>query len=301
MSRTITYSISDAEANCSILVFLKRQGYSRKIIASIKKVPHGVLCNERWAYLWEPLHTGDQLIIHLPEDTASEHIPAISLPLDIVYEDEDILVVNKPAGMPIHPSMNHYENTLANAVMWYYESQGISFTFRCVNRLDRDTSGLTIIAKHILSSHLLSQQVRERSLSREYLAVVEGITPEAGTIDAPIARKPDSVLERCIDWEHGERAVTHYQRLACGNDLSVLSLHLETGRTHQIRVHMASIGHPLIGDFLYNPTNHLMERQALHSFRLTFLHPITHREMTFTAPPPDDMQSFFDKTVLSFV
>lgn len=293
MSRTLTYFISEADAACSILDFLKKQGYSRKIITSLKKVPYGVLCNDRWAYVWEPLHAGDHLTIRLPEDSPSEHIPAIALPLNIIYEDEDILVVNKPAGMPIHPSMNHYENTLANAVMWYYESQGISFTFRCVNRLDRDTSGLTIIAKHMLSSHLLSRQVRERNLSREYLAIAEGITPKSGTIDAPIARKANSVLERCIDSEHGEHAVTHYQRLSCTNELSMLSLHLETGRTHQIRVHMASIGHPLIGDFLYNPDNHLMQRQALHSFRLTFFHPITHEKMTFTAPLPDDMRTFF--------
>jgi len=213
--------------------------------------------------------------------------------LSILYEDEDILAVNKPAQMPVHPSLNHYDHTLANAVCGYYNDQEIPYTFRCVNRLDRDTTGLTLIAKHMLSSAILSTAAARREISREYIAIASGKTPESGTIDAPIGRVAGSTIERQIDFENGERAITHYRRLAYHDGLSLLSLHLETGRTHQIRVHLKSIGHPLIGDFLYNPTDTTIKRQALHSYRLTFSHPITGESFVLTAPLPDDMHCLF--------
>ena len=134
--------------------------------------------------------------------------------LDIVYEDEDILVLNKPADMPIHPSLNNYENTLANGVADYYQQKGKAYVFRCMNRLDRDTTGLTILAKHMLSAAILSQDVANRAVHRTYLAIVEGTLTGSGTIDAPIGRESDSLITRCIDYEHGERAVTHYRSLA---------------------------------------------------------------------------------------
>ena len=195
--------------------------------------------------------------------------------------------------MPVHPSLNHYDHTLANAVCGYYNDQEIAYTFRCVNRLDRDTTGLTLIAKHMLSSAILSTAAARREISREYIAIASGKTPESGTIDAPIGRVAGSTIERQIDFENGERAITHYRRLAYHDGLSLLSLHLETGRTHQIRVHLKSIGHPLIGDFLYNPTDTTIKRQALHSYRLTFSHPITGESFVLTAPLPDDMHCLF--------
>ena len=194
---------------------------------------------------------------------------------------------------PVHPSLNHYDHTLANAVCGYYNDQEIPYTFRCVNRLDRDTTGLTLIAKHMLSSAILSTAAARREISREYIAIASGKTPESGTIDAPIGRVAGSTIERQIDFENGERAITHYRRLAYHDGLSLLSLHLETGRTHQIRVHLKSIGHPLIGDFLYNPTDTTIKRQALHSYRLTFSHPITGESFVLTAPLPDDMHCLF--------
>ena len=228
--------------------------------------------------------------------------------LDIVYEDEDIMVINKPADMPIHPSLNNYYNSLANGLAWYFEKQNKPFIFRCVNRLDRDTSGLTLIAKHMLSAgilapmvaarEILSSMVANREIHREYLAIVSGrISPESGTIDAPICRTEDSIIERHVDFEKGERAVTHYQLSEYKNGYSLLSIHLETGRTHQIRVHMKHIGFPLIGDSLYNPQEILpscniprdITRQALHSHRLQFTHPITGERMDFIAPLPPDM------------
>ena len=170
------------------------------------------------------------------------------------------------------------------------------FDFRCINRLDRDTSGLTIIAKHIVSAGILSHRIADKNnaetgILREYLAIVKGpVTPPQGTINAPLGRKDGSIIERTIDFEHGEHAVTHYRVVHEKNGHSLLSLILETGRTHQIRVHLKYAGFPLIGDYLYNPDMEHMERQALHAYHLRFRHPITGEPLEFTAPIPEDMR-----------
>ena len=172
------------------------------------------------------LATGDILTVHIQENESSPNIPPVELPLSIIYEDEDILVVNKPAGMPIHPSLNNYENSPANGLMWYYTEQGKPFIFRCANRLDRDTSGLTVIAKHLISSSILSSMGARHEIKREYLAIVRGsVTPPSGTIDAPLARTGSSMIERKVDFKHGERAVTHYKVVEekTGTALSLLS------------------------------------------------------------------------------
>ena len=171
------------------------------------------------------------LTIRLREEEASEHIAPVPLPLTIVYEDEDLLVLDKPPDMPIHPSMGNYENTLANALAYYYEQQERPFIFRCINRLDRDTSGLLIVAKNAYSSVVLSAQMKERHIHREYLAVVQGLAPERGTIDAPIGRQPGSVIARCVDPVSGEPAITHYTRVAASPDgtYSLMRIHLDTG------------------------------------------------------------------------
>ena len=290
MNRTLIYSITKSDASQTIEHFLKSKGYSSQCIKELKKMPQSILINGEWQYMKHLLQPGETLTVHVKEETSSEKIPPVELPLDIIYEDEDILVVNKPADMPIHPSLNNYYNSLANALAWYFEKQGKPFIFRCINRLDRDTSGLTIIAKHMLSAGILSTMVAQRHIHREYLAIVQGeITPPQGTINAPIGRKGDSIIERMVDYEKGEHAITHYQRIKYVNGHSLLSIHLETGRTHQIRVHMKHIGFPLIGDTLYNPNVQLIQRQALHSHRLQFTHPITGEPMEFTAPLPEDM------------
>ena len=268
------------------------------MIVQLKKIPESILLNGKWEYMSTRLNNGDCLFIHFEETEGSENIVATNLPLSICYEDEDILVVNKPADMPIHPSMNNYDNTLANSVCHYYQTQGIPYTFRCVNRLDRDTTGLTILAKHLISSAILNSEVSVRGISREYLAIVNGFTEDEGTVNAPIGRKEGSTIERQIDVLHGETAITHYKRLAYKDCLSLISLKLETGRTHQIRVHMKSIGHPLIGDFLYNPDFTKINRQALHSYRLRFTHPVTKEPLVFTAPLPEDMQALFPDMLL---
>ena len=188
--------------------------------------------------------------------------------------------------MPIHPSINNYDNTLANALMWYYQQKGETFVYRCINRLDRDTTGLLIVAKNMLSGGILSDMSKKREIHREYLAIAEGEVPQEGVIDAPIARKEESVIERCVDFERGDRAVTHYWRLDYRNGYSLVRLKLETGRTHQIRVHMKYLGHPLTGDYLYNPDYRILDHQALHSWKLAFRHPVTGAQMQFKADPP---------------
>lgn len=293
MKRILTYSITEKENGMPIGNFLRSIGYSTQVIIALKKIPGSILLNDKWEYVNKKMSVGDVLTIHLIENESSPHITPIPLPLNIVYEDEDILVVNKPADMPIHPSMNNHDNTLANAVAYYFQTQNIPYVFRCVNRLDRDTTGLTILAKNMLSAGILSEMVRARTLHREYQAIVQGTDlPDSGIIDAPIARVEGSTIERKVDYEKGESALTHYKVLKRDfiMNLSLLSLQLETGRTHQIRVHMKHIGFPLIGDFIYNSDKTYIARQALHSYRLTFTHPITGDSMEFRVPLPEDMQ-----------
>ena len=290
MTRDLEYNITAQDNGVTISDYLKKQGFSHAVIVQLKKIPESILLNGKWEYMSTRLNDGDCLFIHFEETEGSENIVATNLPLSICYEDEDILVVNKPADMPIHPSMNNYDNTLANAVCHYYQTQGIPYTFRCVNRLDRDTTGLTILAKHLISSAILNSEVSVRGISREYLAIVKGsVKPTKGTITAPLGRKEGSIIERTVDFEKGESAVTHYKLLDEKNRHSLVSLILETGRTHQIRIHMKYLGYPLIGDYLYNPDMALIQRQALHAWRLSFRHPITGEKMQFTAPLPEDM------------
>ena len=291
MKRIFTYTIPTDFHEKTLLSFLKSKGYSSQIITHLKRTENGILLNGIWGRVRDILHKGDHLTITLIETESSDNIVPIELPLDIVYEDEDLMIINKSADTPIHPSQGNYENTLANAVAFYFSNKKESFTYRCINRLDRDTTGLLIVAKHMYSASLLSGMVQNREIHREYLAVAAGCVPEEGCIEAPIGRVNGSTIERHVDFKNGEYACTHYKRLQYQNGFSLVALKLATGRTHQIRVHMKYIGHPLPGDFLYNPDYSVIQRQALHSHRLVFVHPITNQKMEFTSPLPEDMNS----------
>lgn len=293
MKRILTYTIPKEFEASTILNFLKDKNYSSQIITHLKRTENGILLNGIWGRVRDILHENDILTITLLESESSKNIVPSNLPLDIVYEDEDLMVINKTADMPIHPSQGNYDNTLANAIAYYYAQKNEPFTYRCINRLDRDTTGLLILAKHMYSASLLSNMVQNREIHREYLAIATGYVDEHGTIEAPIARVDGSTIERCVNEESGEYACTHYKRLSYKNGYSLVSLKLATGRTHQIRVHMKHIGHPLPGDFLYNPDYCVIKRQALHSHRLQFAHPITGQKMTFVAELPVDMLSVF--------
>lgn len=301
MRRIFSYQITTPNTGITIERFLREKGYSRHIISHLKKYKDGITCDGVWAYTNQILQEGDLLVVNLCEELSSKNIIPVAMPLNIVYEDKDIMVLNKVADMPIHPSQNNHDNTLANGVAYYFATQGIPYTYRCINRLDRDTTGLLILAKHMLSAAILSQMMKERQIKRTYLALVEGCPAQNGTVNALIGRKNGSTIERIIDEQNGETAITHYKVLksthlsraaiSSSQTLSLVELHLETGRTHQIRVHMTSIGHPLVGDSLYNPSSRLLNRQALHSSQLSFNHPITKVPMHFTCPLTDDISS----------
>lgn len=321
LCRSITYKIGPESASQKVSSFLKAKGYSTQNRINLKKDPRSIWVNGVCVFQNTILQAGDELKVQIREQENSDGIVSVELPLDIVYEDEDLLVINKPAGMPIHPSLHNYDNSLGNALAWYFKKQGKPFVFRCINRLDRDTSGLTIVAKHMVSGAILSHMVAAKSkegleaegIHREYLAIVEGhVSPEKGVIEAPIARKESSCLERIVDFENGERAITHYQVLQTTDKYSLVALQLETGRTHQIRVHMGYLGYPLVGDFLYNPNyignqidrlsddvtetlqkekaaDYSIHRQALHAHKISFPHPMTGEHMEFCVPMPIDM------------
>lgn len=288
MTRIFTYNIDMPHP--SIEVFLRQKGYSHHIMTHLKRTERGIVHNGNWAYTSTPLVPGDELVITLTEDARSENIVPAPVPFEIVYEDKDLMIINKPSDTPVHPSVNNYDNTLANGLAWHFAQKKETFVYRCINRLDRDTSGLLIIARHALSAALLSSMVGRRQICREYLAIADGNVPDNGLIDAPIAREADSAITRCVDFERGDGAVTHYRCLSRRDGCSLVRLRLETGRTHQIRVHMKYLGYPLLGDYLYNPDYRLIRRQALHSARLSFKHPVSGINMDFEAPLPDDMR-----------
>lgn len=297
MDRILTYTVQPEEENMLLLDFLRAKGFSRGILSSMKPYKEAICLNGERGFGKSVLRTGDFLRIHIPETENSDNILPVKMALSVLYEDEDLLVVNKPADMPVHPSIGNYDNTLANAAAWYFKEKQLSFVFRCINRLDRDTTGALILAKNPYSAAVLSAQMKKRQIRRTYLAIVQGVTPASGTINAPIGRAQASTIERQIDPVNGEKAVTHYQHLGTyafhNEKFSLIELHLETGRTHQIRVHMKHIGHPLPGDFLYNPDYRIINRQPLHSFQLEFTHPVTGSAMCITAPVPQDFAGAF--------
>ena len=190
------------------------------------------------------------------------------------------------------------ELEFAQRLKRYRRERGLTLSYRCINRLDRDTTGLLILAKHAYSAALLSRMVTDRKIHREYLAVTKGVPDVSGIVDAPIGRKDGSTIERQIDFVHGETARTHYELLTSEDGYSLVRIWLDTGRTHQIRVHMKYLGYPLPGDFLYCPDYTKIRRQALHSYRLSFLHPISQKPLSFTASLPDDMRAFFSASTL---
>lgn len=293
MDRIFHYQITENEQGTTVLDFLRKKGFSRHILSSMKADKEALTRNGQRIGGREQLLAGDYFRVRLLETVDSDGIIPVSMPLSILYEDEDILVINKPADMPVHPSIGNYTNTLANGVAAYLDAKDEHSPFRCINRLDRDTSGALILAKNAFSAAVLSTQMRNRQIRRTYLAVVEGITPPNGTISAPISRVDDSVIERHVDFLHGEPAVTHYERLETKNEHSLLEIHLETGRTHQIRVHMGYIGHPLPADYLYHPEYDCFKRQPLHSLQLEFRHPVTDKPMCLLAPVSEDMCNAF--------
>jgi hypothetical protein len=300
MKREIDYIISSENQDMSIESFLRKKHYTSKSLIKLKKTKEGVKVNGKWEYLVYKLRENDNLKITILEDEVSENIIAVFKELNIIYEDKDLMIIDKAADTPIHPSINNYENTLANAVRYYMKMNNEEFVFRCINRLDRNTTGLTIIAKNYLSSGILYNDMKERKISRTYIGILRanevGVKlPLEGKIDLPIGRKSDSCIERCVDKINGERAITNFKLIERKNDYYLVEFNLETGRTHQIRVHTSYLGFQLIGDEMYGGDLSLIKRTALHSKKLSFRHPILDREMHFEVAIPKDMFTAWEK------
>lgn len=274
----------------SVKDFLRRQaGLSLTLWRKIKT--HGKLVvNTQPAAISQVVYPGDIISVTWPNDSA---IIAEDLPLDIMYEDEWLLAINKPAGMLVHPAAGRHSGTLANAIMYYYHQQSFDYGFHPVNRLDRNTSGLVLIAKRPDIQHMLNEN--QQQIKKQYLAVCAGVpSPTEGFINAPIARKPGSIIERTVSPE-GQYALTQYGVLTAFDTASLLKIVLETGRTHQIRVHLSHIGCPLLGDDLYGGPVDLIQRQALHAARLSLPHPVTKEAIVVTSPLPADLNNLISQ------
>ena len=264
---------------------------SDRLLLKLKKMQK-ITLNNNVVYVHHPIKEGDLIECDLNYAEDNSNIVPTPISLSIIYEDDAYLVIDKPAGIPVHPSMEHYTDSLSNAIRYYFDQIGLHKKIRPVNRLDKDTTGLVIFAKNEYIQECLVRQMKSKEFIKKYIAIVEGhLKEKEGTICAPISRKENSIIERCIN-EHGETAITHYQTLNSkeNSQFEIVECTLETGKTHQIRVHFAHINHPLLGDTLYGTSSPLINRQALHCYFMSFIHPIEKKRVEYIAPLPRDLK-----------
>ena len=294
----LRYTVTADEDGLQLKTILKTKlQLSRKLMSKLKLTEAGISINGNRVYISERVHTGDLVEIRMQQEESEDILPQ-EMPLSIIHEDDHLLIVNKPAGMIVHPTHGHYTGTLANGVVHYWRERGEKCRFRPIHRLDQDTSGVLAIAKNPYAHQNVSEQMKENRVLKEYLAFVYGQPQDnAGTIDAHIDRDPEHPHVRIVT-PSGYRSVTHFEVVTRYAGAALVKLRLETGRTHQIRVHMKHIGNPLVGDQLYVPDKWQsdwpkleMPRQALHAVRLGFQHPSTRQPVLFEAPLPDDLQA----------
>lgn len=274
-------------------VLRSRLGVSRKLLSRLKMTEQGITVNGERKYIDVKVRTGDRVAVRMIEEQSDDIMPQ-PMPLNILYEDEELLVLNKEAGLIVHPTHGHYTGTIANGVVHYWRERGENFRFRPIHRLDQETSGALAVAKNPYVHQQISEQMQAHQLKKEYLAIVHGrMADDTGTVNAPIDRNPDAPHLRIVT-ETGYAAVTHYRIERRFAEATLVRLRLETGRTHQIRVHMQHLGHPLLGDKLYGFKSESAEagidRHALHACTLGLTHPTLKRWMEFEAPMPDDME-----------
>lgn len=285
----IRKNITSAEDGMTVKEYAGKLGISKRLLTDIKFAGGDLLINGEHVTVKYVLRKGDFLVVKFPEEQVSDTLLAEPVPLDILYEDEHVLVMNKQPYVSSIPSREHPSGSIANGIIHHYQINGVLATVHLVTRLDRDTSGLMLVAKHRFAHSILSSAQKSGLVRRRYMAVVHGrMTQVEGTVDAPIGRHPDSIIERVVTPE-GQKAVTHFHVTHATDEITMVTLQLETGRTHQIRVHMSYLGHPLCGDTLYGGTRQEIGRQALHSEHLSFIHPLTQENMRFHAPLPQDM------------
>ncbi len=298
MLRKLCHTADEQDDGKKLSEILKRRfGVSEMLLRRIKRCENGLLLNGKSVYTIDIAHKGDKIEAILEEESrGSDSVVPTEGKLDIRFENEDILVVNKPADIAVHPSHGHFSTSLGNIVMWYYKSQGENFVFRPINRLDRGVSGVMAVAKNAYSHTFAARLLHSGEFYREYLAVVSGeVKDDSGEISAPIGRRDGSVIEREVRPD-GDFAKTGYEVIERRCGMSLVRVMPMTGRTHQIRVHMAHIGHPLVGDFLYGEEHPLLPgRCALHSHRLHMKLPFNAGEADITCDLPDDLKKVFYK------
>ena len=272
----------------TLKTFLRQEcRISARTMTVIKYTGGSITVNGRELRAHDSVHSGEKVKICLPRE--HNNIEPVKGKLDILYEDDHLLIINKPADMPVHPTKIHQLDTLANIVSYYQQNRGEDYTFRALNRLDKDTSGCVILVKDRIAYSLVKPTVR-----KTYIAVCEGFIKESGTVNAPIALSHDSKIKRCIS-DQGAEALTHYQPLQYGNGHTLCELWLDTGRTHQIRCHMSSIGYPLAGDDLYGGSLQRIGRQALHCQKVTLIHPVTHETLHITTDIPKEFYGIINE------
>ena len=291
MSRRLELVVTPELAGVKVDTLLKRHLHlSGTVVRRVKWLEDGILVDGVRVNTRFCPAAGQVLSVRLSDPVRNSGIVPAPGPLDIVHEDDDLIVLNKAAGVPVHPGPGHFSDTLGNFLVDYYEKTGQEADFHPVHRLDRGTSGLLVAAKHPHAQEVLKNQLHTEDFRRVYLAVCEGVpAPPSGVIDAPLGPRPGSLMEQMVRPD-GRPARTKYGVLRRWGGRALVSLELETGRTHQIRVHMAHIGHPLTGDFLYGTEDRaLICRPALHSGYLSFRHPLSGETMQFSVPLPEDI------------
>lgn len=290
----LSYQIDTDDYYDNVLHVLKEQFLlSDRLITKLKKA-NQIYLNNLPTYTKKSVTVGDTVSVLIDFEEDNSNIVASNIPLNIIYEDDYLLVINKSANIAVHPSILHFDNSLSNGVKFYFDKLGLKKKIRIVNRLDRNTSGIIVFAKNEYIQECLIKQMKTKELKKEYLAIVEGILEsKSDTLTFPIARKEGSIIERTVSSD-GDSAITHYDIVKEFNNLSLVHITLGTGRTHQIRVHFSYIGHPILGDTLYGRPSELINRQALHSYKLTFTHPVTKKVLSLEAPLPNDIKNILN-------
>jgi 23S rRNA pseudouridine1911/1915/1917 synthase len=293
MINKLIYDITSEQNGKKLINFLKSGGLNISTRLTRKLSRNGnIMVNGKQAYSSDILKEGDRVEIILDAQETQDIEPQ-DIPISVAYEDMDLLIVNKPPFMVVYPTKSYQENTLANGIMNYFKNTNQKCIVRLVNRLDRDTSGLVVVAKSQYAHQAMARKFDRNLVEKYYIAVVEGEMIGSGTIDLPIDRPSMDSIKREV-MEGGQRAVTHYETLKSSKVMSILLIKLETGKTHQIRVHLSSMGHPIVGDSLYGKASEYINRQALHSYRLKFNDLRENKELDIRADPPEDLRTLMD-------
>lgn len=285
----LEYIVTKSTRHTNIKQVLKCEfGMSDRLILKLRRA-NQIYCNGKATQVNDNLHINDVIIADITFEEECENIVPTKMDLDILYEDDSLLVINKGPNTPVHPSLNHYEDSLSNGVKYYFDATGLKRKIRPINRLDKDTSGIVLFAKNEYIQECLVKQMKTNTFEKEYLALVQGVmsTP-VQTVIAPIARKCDSIIERCVS-DDGDYAETIIELIDTYDTYSLIKCTLKTGRTHQIRVHTKHILHPILGDTLYGNASSLINRQALHAYKVKFIHPVTKKHIEIICNLPEDM------------